>query len=108
MPNNIPNTQTFSVRVCERTGTCAGAAIFVQIGTHKFSEMCVRVHAYITFKVQTYVRTSAPPFLAKNIFYGVFWKKRPFLAKKRFFFRKNVQVRVRAQKLGCGCMRRTL
>ena len=40
---------TFSVRARKR----AGAAIFVQIGAGKFSEMCVRVRAYIVFKVRT-------------------------------------------------------
>ena len=37
--------QTFSVRACARARTRAGAAIFVQIGAGKFSEMCVRVRA---------------------------------------------------------------
>ena len=36
--------QTFSVRACARTRTCAGVAIFVQMGAEKFSEMCIRVH----------------------------------------------------------------
>ena len=35
--------ETFSVRACARAG--AGAAIFVQIGAGKFSEMCVQVRA---------------------------------------------------------------
>ena len=46
----------------------------------------------------------------KNL--DVFLKKCPFLATKilggNFFVGKNVQVRVRAQKLGCGCVRCTL
>ena len=41
------------MRACARTRTRAGAAIFVQIGAEIFSEMCVRVCAYIVFKVRT-------------------------------------------------------
>ena len=37
--------QTFSVRACARTR--AGAAIFVQMGAQKCSEMCVRVRACV-------------------------------------------------------------
>ena len=42
--------------VCMR----AAAAIFVQMGVEKFSEMCVRVRAYTVFKVQRCSSTSAP------------------------------------------------
>ena len=51
-----------SVRACVLARTRAGAAIFVQIGSGKFSETCVRVRALITFKVRTCARTSARPF----------------------------------------------
>ena len=91
------NLYQFNIKplLCARTRTRACAAIFVQKGVAKFSEMCVRVRAYIIFKVQTCARTSARPFLAKKFFFSD-------------FFGKNLWVRVRAQKLGCGCMRRTL
>ena len=61
-------------------------AIFVQMGAGKFSEMCLRVRAYITFKAGTYARTSAHPFLAKKIFCGFFGKTCQFLAKKYILF----------------------
>ena len=47
----------------------------MQIGAGKFSEMCVRVRAYIIFKVRTCARTSARPFLAKKIFFRIFLEK---------------------------------
>ena len=93
------NFKTFSVRAC--------AAIFVQTGAENFSEMCVRVRAYITFKVRTCARTSARPFLATKFFFEFLFGKSPFLAKKKYFF-QNFFLRVRVQKLGCGCVRAEL
>ena len=37
--------QTFSVRACTCARTHVGAAIYVQIGAGKFSEICVRMSA---------------------------------------------------------------
>ena len=54
------------MRACARMRTRASAAIFVQIGAQNFSEMCVRVRAYITFNVRTCARTAAPLFLVKK------------------------------------------
>ena len=64
----------------------ARAAIFVQIGAENFSEMCVRVRAYITFKVRTCARTSARPFLATKFCFEFLFGKSPKL-KKNIFFR---------------------
>ena len=100
------------MRACARTRTRACAAIFVQIGAENFSEMCVRVSAYITCKVPTCAHTSACPFLAKKNFLYLFLEKNPFLARKKkiqiFFPEKcagacaragaKTEVRVRA----CG------
>ena len=66
-----------------RARTRARAAIFVQIGAENFSEMCVRVSAYITCKVPTCAHTSACPFLAKKNFLYLFLEKNPFLARKK-------------------------
>ena len=85
----LQDLQTFSVRACTRMRTRAGAAIFLQIGAPKCSEMCVRVRAYISFKVRTWARKSTLQFLVKK-------KIGPFLAKKKYlfeiFFGKNVRV----------------
>ena len=58
----------------------------MQTGAENFSEMCVRVRAYITFKVRTCARTSARPFLATKFFFEFLFGKSPFLAKKKYFF----------------------
>ena len=43
MHDDYTEIQTFGVRACPRMRTRASAAIFVQIGAAKFSEMCMRV-----------------------------------------------------------------
>ena len=91
------------MRACARTS--AGAAIFVQIGAENFSEMCVRVCAYIVFKVRTcaqgaevraHVRTSIFSFC--SIFFLNFLIKKKnleiFFFFIFFFFEKMC---------GCAC-----
>ena len=86
------------MRACACTRTRAGAAIFVQIGARKCSEMCVRLRAYISFKVWTCARTSAPQFLVKKFFWNISLFKCPFLVKKFFF-----EIFFCVKMCGCAC-----
>ena len=48
---------------------CAGAAIFVQMGVKKFSEMCVRVRAYTPFRCGCAPHVRTLSFFVKNLFF---------------------------------------